>query len=732
MRETEEVRRLVAPEPRGLWIELAPNPGQTMDAALFRKILEQVERPEIVRLEYAGESSQYPRLLGAIDQAHSAGAVTELTAPWASIATERLEALAESGLDRLTVSLQVPDMASASLAEMKRTLAELRRSRVKPSLDFRALRVSPSSEELPPGCRILTCDQNPWETVHILANADVVTCEVRRNAPLGNLARQPLAQIWHGRAYRAFRRQYAASKGVQCRNCPYKVAYRPGPLRSVIDAEGDPRVQLPSGWHSLEGQIIWSRRRSLAILPAKGSKAAVLICGLLPPSVDGRRNVLTISLRGRPVATVVHDGAGLLTFERAFTVSGRGSVLALEFETTAEYRPANGDRRELGFALRSLEVRACRHLSRLRFLPLFAALHLARLLKGVAGRFTRARRDVGPWQPGISVIIPERASPAMLRDCLTNASAAAHRLGEPAEIVVVVNGAPEADYAELRARFPKVVWVHHTAPLGFAAAVSLGLKRARFDGVYLLNSDMMLDPDALVEVAQWRAAHVFAIASQIFFADPNRRREETGWTGFRLQPPDVQIFDVLPEDEQTVRGNLYAGGGASLFRRELLARRLASDPYDPFYWEDVEWGVRAWWEGYEVLFCPRSKAVHRHRATVSRFYPPEEIARIFRRNAVLFELRHDFTGTSPWKAVRANPRRLFGDAAGAVAAGRCSRRSSCRSWRNTRRPTQTSPCAFATGSSTCGRPSPGRTFPVCWLSPRITPCLPSTVGRAGS
>ncbi|HEY1204656.1 MAG: glycosyltransferase [Bryobacteraceae bacterium] len=293
-----------------------------------------------------------------------------------------------------------------------------------------------------------------------------------------------------------------------------------------------------------------------------------------------------------------------------------------------------------------------RWLARIRFLPLLAALHLARALEKVARRFTRARGEVGPWRPGISVIIPERASPAMLRDCLTSAAAAADRLGEPAEIIVVVNGAPLADYAELRADFPKVIWVHHAEPLGFATAVSLGLKRARFGGVYLLNSDMMLDPESLAEAAKWRADRVFAIASQIFFADPARRREETGWTGFRIEGPDVAIFDVLPEDEQTVRGGLYAGGGASLFRRELLARRVASDPYDPFYWEDVEWGVRAWWEGYEVLFCPQSKAVHLHRATVSRFYRPEEIDRIFRRNGLLFELRHDLTRTPPQKAIR--------------------------------------------------------------------------------
>ena len=126
-----------------------------------------------------------------------------------------------------------------------------------------------------------------------------------------------------------------------------------------------------------------------------------------------------------------------------------------------------------------------------------------------------------------------------------------------------------------------------------------GIKAARFDWVYLLNSDMVVAPEALAKLMPWRAAHVFAIASQIFLADASRRREETGWTGFRVQDGMFEIFDVLPEDATTVRGHLYAGGGASLFRRELLLRFLSrSHPYNPVYWEDVEWGVRAWHAGW--------------------------------------------------------------------------------------------------------------------------------------
>ncbi len=78
----------------------------------------------------------------------------------------------------------------------------------------------------------------------------------------------------------------------------------------------------------------------------------------------------------------------------------------------------------------------------------------------------------------------------------------------------------------------------------------------------------------------------------------------------------------------------------SLFDAALLKCFAAGTrSYAPFYWEDVDWGVQAWRNGLEVLFHPGSVAWHRHRATISRCYPADEVERIVARNGVLFELR---------------------------------------------------------------------------------------------
>jgi len=265
-------------------------------------------------------------------------------------------------------------------------------------------------------------------------------------------------------------------------------------------------------------------------------------------------------------------------------------------------------------------------------------------LSDSVGRCLRpARAPLAPrsFRPGLSILIPERANPALLAECLTSVQAAIRGIEEPSEVIVAVNGWPQSEYRDIARDHPCVQWIFSEPPLWFGGAVRQGLRAARYDWVYLLNNDMIVDPAAFTSLLPLRAPHVFGIASQIYFRDPGRRREETGWTVCREKDGMLEILDDIANDDSTIRGVFYPGGGASLFRRDLLAR-LANQTgvYAPFYWEDVEWGTCAWRLGFESLYCPFSKAWHWHRQTNRKFFPEEEIDRIAKRNRIIFHLRN--------------------------------------------------------------------------------------------
>lgn len=321
---------------------------------------------------------------------------------------------------------------------------------------------------------------------------------------------------------------------------------------------------------------------------------------------------------------------------------------------------------------------------RVRARLLYGGLALAQLLGTcLRSRRSAAKPPLRAYNSGITVLIPERANSRILAECLGKAADACRQLSEPHEIRVVASGAAPAEYHALMADHPNVCWSFSERPLWYSGAIRRGLRAARFDWVYLLNSDMMLDPLALESLLKWRSPEVFAIASQVFFPDPARRREETGWTVFRSDGGAIEILDEVPDDDVTVRGTFYAGGGAALFRRDLL-RELArgSSAYEPFYWEDVEWGTQAWRLGYASLYCPASRAWHLHRMTNRLFFPEPDIDRILARNRFVFHLRNGPLGSFQrfWRELARMDRQSCGEifACGRMARIFLGRFQSCR------------------------------------------------------
>jgi GT2 family glycosyltransferase len=283
-----------------------------------------------------------------------------------------------------------------------------------------------------------------------------------------------------------------------------------------------------------------------------------------------------------------------------------------------------------------------------RFLPLYLALWAARLGAVMPPRL----RQPTAWGLGISVLIPESGTPDLLANTLAHAEVALTAVAEPKEIVVMVNGAPASLYQTLQAKHPHVVWLFAEQALGFNGAIAAGLQQVQYPGVYLLNSDMRLAADALTQLLPYRRPSVFAVGSQIFFPPDAERREETGWCDYYDQAGRTCIFDATPQNTVVARGTLYAGGGSSLFKTELLKEYvLDTHDYSPFYWEDADWGVRAWAEGLECLFVPTSQAIHEHRGTIKKRFARAEIDRIVDRNGLLFELRNHLCWLDGWRAL---------------------------------------------------------------------------------
>ncbi|MBI3550326.1 MAG: glycosyltransferase [Elusimicrobia bacterium] len=250
---------------------------------------------------------------------------------------------------------------------------------------------------------------------------------------------------------------------------------------------------------------------------------------------------------------------------------------------------------------------------------------------------------------GVSVIVPAWNGTELLRKNLPDAVAACARLRTPWE-VLVVDDASTDPLAEAVEGLEGVRIVRREKNGGFGPASRSGAAEAAFSILYFLNSDVRLDEDALAAVVpHFDDEDVFAVASldaeSSPFAVPAVTRR-LGLLGVRYLPV------IKPEGAVPL---LFATGGHAAFDAAKFRELGGFDElFDPFYWEDIDLGVRARARGWKILLEPKSVARHGGAGSVSRKFSAFRIERWRAGHRFLFTLRHGRPSPRAFAALSAS------------------------------------------------------------------------------
>jgi GT2 family glycosyltransferase len=226
--------------------------------------------------------------------------------------------------------------------------------------------------------------------------------------------------------------------------------------------------------------------------------------------------------------------------------------------------------------------------------------------------------------PEISVVIVTHNSAQCLRACLVALRTQGLRL----EIIIVDNASRLVERPTLGENDAGEIIVN-SRNRGFAPAVNQGLRKASAPYVLLLNPDVILEnsslrclwaflannPQAAAVSPRiwWDAAHTALLP---LIDAPTLSHLVVRALAGRFRAIG-RMFDRLcitkarrgwfAQDAFVVPSIL---GGCVLIPARVLERVGPFDPQFPFYYEEVEWSLRARRHGYQLFVAPAAEAVH--------------------------------------------------------------------------------------------------------------------------
>jgi hypothetical protein len=216
----------------------------------------------------------------------------------------------------------------------------------------------------------------------------------------------------------------------------------------------------------------------------------------------------------------------------------------------------------------------------------------------------------------LSIIIVNWNTCDLLADCLTSIFTTTGDLS--LEAWVVDNASHDGSVAMMRTRFPQVHIIENRMNVGFAAANNQAIPQTTSPFILLLNSDTLVQPDALQEIVAFMQKNSRAgiVGANVINADGSPQRcfgkfptllseSVYAWgldSRFSFDLPPVMNGQAIATD--------WVLGAALTARREALLQVDLLDPGYFMYSEEIDLCYRVKRAGWDNFVLPSARIVH--------------------------------------------------------------------------------------------------------------------------
>lgn len=255
--------------------------------------------------------------------------------------------------------------------------------------------------------------------------------------------------------------------------------------------------------------------------------------------------------------------------------------------------------------------------------------------------------------PDISVVIPNFNGTDLLTaniphviESLEYYRSALHPQSAEYEIILVDDASTDDSVKRITEQFPQVKIIQHALNQGYATAVYSGISSASHEVILLLNSDVKPRTNFLPPlVNDLGSPDIFSVSPTIL--DENDMPIQASWNRPTLHHGRIKMekWDARRISQKdfvaSTHPHLFASGGSMVLKRSrFLELGGFLDVFRPFYYEDMDLGIRAWRRGWKTLFNPTSVVIHPQGSTIRKLERPRKVKRVMQRNRLLVQWLH--------------------------------------------------------------------------------------------
>lgn len=251
----------------------------------------------------------------------------------------------------------------------------------------------------------------------------------------------------------------------------------------------------------------------------------------------------------------------------------------------------------------------------------------------------------------LSVVIPSKDNPELLKHCLEALKIAAGEL--PYEVIVVDNGSSRENRAKIE-EFEEISYLYRPMEFDFAAMCNLGAAAATGDLLLFLNDDVELLPESNLRQMEALACRggVGSVGLKLYY--PNSKKiQHAGITNLPMGP--VHKLQFLDDDveyyygmNRGMRNVLAVSAACVMLRAECFREAGGFEKSLKVAFNDVALGFRLYELGYRNVCMCGAYGYHHESLTRGGDDSAEKLERLLGERDRLYELFPKLRGRDPY------------------------------------------------------------------------------------